>query len=61
VTNIGAAAHDFVVDALGIKTPMLNPGDSETVTINAAAGEYEYYCSVPGHKAAGMAGKITVQ
>jgi uncharacterized cupredoxin-like copper-binding protein len=40
---------------------MLNPGQSENITINADAGEYEYYCSVPGHKAAGMVGKLIVQ
>jgi uncharacterized cupredoxin-like copper-binding protein len=61
VTNIGAAVHDFYIDALGIKSPMLNPGQSENITINADAGEYEYYCSVPGHKAAGMVGKLIVQ
>lgn len=61
VTNIGAAVHDFHIDALGIKTAMLNPGQSEIVTINADAGEYEYYCSVPGHKAAGMVGKVIVE
>jgi nitrite reductase (NO-forming) len=61
ITNIGAAAHDFHIEALKIATPMLNPGGSDTVTINAAPGEYEYFCSVPGHKAAGMAGTLTVQ
>jgi len=61
ITNVGAAAHDFVIDALNIKTPLINPGSSETVTINAPAGDYEYYCSVPGHKAAGMVGTLTLQ
>jgi uncharacterized cupredoxin-like copper-binding protein len=61
VTNNGAAQHDFVIDELGITTKMLNPGESETVTINAPAGEYEYYCSVPGHKPAGMVGKLILQ
>jgi uncharacterized cupredoxin-like copper-binding protein len=31
------------------------------VTINAAPGEYEYYCAVPGHKQAGMVGKLIVK
>jgi len=61
VTNKGVLQHDFVIDALGIKTKMLNGGDSDTVTINAAAGEYDYYCSVPGHAEAGMVGKLIVQ
>ena len=57
--NDGAAVHDFTIDALGIHVS-LNPGESATETINAPAGEYEYYCSVPGHKDAGMAGTLTV-
>ncbi len=60
ITNVGAAAHDFVIDALNVKTPLINPGGTETVTINGAAGDYEYYCSVPGHKAAGMVGTLTL-
>ena len=28
------------------------PGATEEVVINAPAGIYEYYCNVPGHKAA---------
>ncbi|MGI8484578.1 MAG: plastocyanin/azurin family copper-binding protein [Thermomicrobiales bacterium] len=29
--------------------------------MNAKAGTYQYYCSVPGHKEAGMVGKLTVK
>jgi uncharacterized cupredoxin-like copper-binding protein len=61
ITNKGQLQHDFVIDALNIKTDLLNAGDSVTVTINAAAGSYEYYCSVPGHKEAGMVGTLTVE
>jgi len=60
ITNNGAAQHDFVIDELGIQTKMLNPGESETVTINAPAGSYTYYCAVPGHRQAGMEGTLTV-
>jgi nitrite reductase (NO-forming) len=60
VTNNGASPHDFVIDELGIQTKLLNPGESETVTVNAPAGEYTYYCSVPGHRQAGMEGTLTV-
>jgi uncharacterized cupredoxin-like copper-binding protein len=31
------------------------------VTAAVKAGEYEYYCPVDGHKAAGMEGTLTVQ
>jgi uncharacterized cupredoxin-like copper-binding protein/mono/diheme cytochrome c family protein len=58
--NEGAAMHDFSIDALGISVTV-NPGETGTVEINAPAGEYEFYCNIPGHKEAGMVGKLTVQ
>jgi len=61
LSNNGAAVHDFNVDELGVQSGDVDPGGSTTVTINAAAGEYQYYCSIPGHKEAGMVGKIIVQ
>jgi uncharacterized cupredoxin-like copper-binding protein len=61
ITNKGAATHDFYIDALNVQSPMLNPGDTATVKVNGAAGDYEYYCSVPGHKEAGMVGTLTLK
>ncbi len=59
LVNEGAAVHDFTIDALGVNVT-LNPGESGQVSINAPAGTYEYYCSIPGHKDAGMVGTLTV-
>ncbi len=59
LVNEGAAVHDFTIDALGVHVT-LNPGESGSVEINAPAGTYEYYCSIPGHKDAGMHGTLTV-
>jgi uncharacterized cupredoxin-like copper-binding protein len=61
LTNDGALQHDFTVDELGIKSELLNGGETTTVTINAAAGSYEFYCSVTGHREAGMVGTLTVE
>jgi plastocyanin/mono/diheme cytochrome c family protein len=61
LVNSGAANHTFDIDALGIDSGEITGGQSSTITINAAAGEYEYYCAVPGHKEAGMVGKLIVQ
>jgi len=60
VSNVGVAQHDFVVENTEFKTPMLNGGASETITVNLPAGDYTYFCSVPGHRAAGMEGTLTV-
>ncbi len=36
-------------------------GGTKTLTLNLKPGTYVFYCSVPGHRAAGMEGKLTVQ
>jgi plastocyanin len=57
--NEGVTLHNFSIDELGIDID-IQPGATEETVINAPAGEYEYYCNVPGHKAAGMLGTLTV-
>ncbi len=59
--NEGAAPHNFSIDALAIDVDLPAGDLSQQTTINAAAGSYEYYCNVPGHKQAGMVGTLTVQ
>jgi uncharacterized cupredoxin-like copper-binding protein len=60
-TNMGQLPHNFTCDPLNLKTKDLNPGESETISVMAAAGEYDFYCAVPGHKDAGMVGVLTVE
>lgn len=62
MNNVGALEHDFVVDELGIKEVAAG-GETVTITIpeDAAPGEYTFYCSVPGHKEAGMVGTLTIE
>jgi uncharacterized cupredoxin-like copper-binding protein len=59
LTNDGAAPHNFSIDELEISIDQA-PGESHDITINAAAGVYEFYCNVPGHREAGMVGTLTV-
>lgn len=58
--NEGAGPHNFAIDALEISVD-LAPGEVKEVEINAPAGEYEFYCNVPGHREAGMVGTLTVE
>jgi plastocyanin len=58
--NEGVSLHNFSIDELGISVDIA-PGATEETVINAPAGEYEFYCNVPGHKEAGMDGTLTVQ
>jgi plastocyanin len=60
LTNDGVAPHNFSIDELGIDIDV-DPGDQAVALINAPAGEYKFYCNVPGHEAAGMVGTLTVQ
>jgi uncharacterized cupredoxin-like copper-binding protein len=55
--NLGAAPHNFSIDALDISVDIA-PGETKEVTFTAPEGEYEYYCNVPGHKEAGMVGTL---
>jgi plastocyanin len=61
VVNKGILQHNFVVDELQVESDLLNGGETTDVTFKAPAGTYEFYCSVPGHKEAGMVGTLTVQ
>jgi uncharacterized cupredoxin-like copper-binding protein len=64
VKNAGKIGHDLVVSGPGVaataKTALLSPGQSAKLTVTLAAGSYTLYCSVPGHRAAGMVAKLVV-
>ncbi|MFL5920882.1 MAG: plastocyanin/azurin family copper-binding protein [Gaiellaceae bacterium] len=62
VKNDGKVPHDLVVKGNGAeeKTPLLDAGESKTLTVDLKPGTYDLYCSVPGHKQAGMDLKLTV-
>jgi len=61
LTNAGAASHTFTIDELGVDSGEIAPQGTGTVTFNSGTpAEYEFYCKVPGHKEAGMVGKLVV-
>jgi uncharacterized cupredoxin-like copper-binding protein len=59
--NDGALPHNFTIDEPAVFSGDLDPGTSSEVVVNVPAGEYEYYCSIPGHRQAGMVGTLTAQ
>jgi nitrite reductase (NO-forming) len=64
--NDGAVEHDFRIKGLaspaGVGTPILGSGQRATLTVRfAKSGRYTYICTVPGHAAAGMKGKLIVK
>jgi uncharacterized cupredoxin-like copper-binding protein len=62
--NSGALLHDFTAQD-GLSAPVAiqaNAGATANGTVTyAKAGTYKFFCSQPGHDAAGMHGTITVQ
>lgn len=57
-----AQVHNFHLDGYGLDTPNLaGIGQNATVTFVATQeGEFAYYCTIPGHRAMGMAGTLVV-
>ena len=60
VTNEGSMTHDFKIDG-EVGTDMLLPGTSETFEYGPVEAPIEAWCTVPGHKEAGMATTIGIE
>jgi mono/diheme cytochrome c family protein len=58
--NKSGTDHDIVIDGLG-KGPIVSNGTSSFKATLDAGKTYTYYCSVPGHRQAGMQGTLTVK
>ncbi len=62
--NPQSLTHDVAIeDSSGKevgKTELIGEGETST-TVNLKPGTYHYYCTVPGHREAGMEGTLTVK
>jgi uncharacterized cupredoxin-like copper-binding protein len=59
VANHDLFWHTFTIDALHVNVDV-PIGANRRVTFDAPPGRYEFYCRVPGHRAAGMHGILTI-
>jgi plastocyanin len=62
MTNMSSVGHNVTV-AQGNKVIGATPtfmGGSRTLTLKLKPGKYVFYCSVPGHRQAGMEGTLNV-
>ena len=60
ITNGEVMTHDISMEKLGIKSPtILEKGSSTSITFTAQNSD-TYFCSIPGHRAAGMVGKFEI-
>jgi plastocyanin len=63
-TNTQPLTHDVAIEDSGGKTigktELIAEGSDSTV-VELKPGSYTYYCTVPGHREAGMEGTLTVK
>ena len=59
LVNKGAAPHDLKIGPK--KTRTLNKGQKATLRVTLKKGVYGFLCTVPGHAALGMKGKLVVR
>lgn len=63
-TNAQSLAHDVAIEGSGGEqigeTEVITDGEDST-TVELEPGEYTFYCTVPGHREAGMEGTLTVR
>jgi len=61
--NESAVDHNIALEGGGVNEegPVVKTGGVSKVTADVKAGEYTFYCSVPGHREGGMEGKLTVK
>ena len=59
--NRGAVIHDLRITGQPTLLIEAAPGQTATATWRLETGRYRIYCSLPGHREAGMEGKLTVE
>lgn len=61
--NASSTPHDIALEGNGVKEKgkTVSNGGVSTISASLKPGEYTYYCSLPGHRAGGMLGKLTVK
>ena len=61
--NPQATQHDIAIEGNGVtgKGPVVVNGGTSKFTVDLKPGTYTFFCSVDGHRQAGMQGKLTVK
>ncbi len=63
-TNMAPLSHNVTIEAAGGKILGATPtfqGATKTLSLQLKAGTYKFFCTVPGHRMAGMEGTLTVK
>jgi uncharacterized cupredoxin-like copper-binding protein len=61
--NPSPLQHNISLQGAGVNKqgPTVGKGGASQITVPVKAGKYTFYCSVPGHREAGMQGTLTVK
>lgn len=61
--NESSVDHDIALEGNGVnaKGEVVRDGGTSTFDVDLQAGEYTFFCSVDGHRQAGMQGTLTVK
>lgn len=60
--NQGKSNHNFIIEGLGVGSRVIGAGQTDIIEFTASdSGTYTFFCSVPGHRAAGMEGLLKVE
>jgi plastocyanin len=61
MTNQSSLQHDIALKGgVDVKGKVVGKGGTSVITTTLKPGKYTFYCSVPGHEAAGMTGELDV-
>jgi len=61
MTNPSQLMHSIALAVAGVQPgPVVGNGGVSEVVATLAPGTYTFYCTVPGHRQAGMTGTLTV-
>jgi plastocyanin len=63
MANPSSVPHNVSIEGRGVDEEgrTVEQGGTSTVTADLRPGEYDFYCSVPGHREGGMEGTLTVR
>ncbi len=61
--NAASIPHNIALEGPGVNEegPVVQGGATSTVKATLKAGDYTFFCSVPGHREGGMEGTLTVK
>lgn len=62
IENVGPVVHNVVFEQLGSEPVVeAQPGEVDVAATSLTPGDYTYYCSIAGHRGAGMEGSLVVE